>query len=668
MTDKTYVGPPIQQDNYKSATEPPHRQLVEQQILQEIRNGRYLPAQSKPALISALGAIPKPGSNQVRLINDCSRPRGNALNDLASNDPFCYQSVQDAVALITPSSFIAKCDLESAYRYVKVHPDDWTVSGISWQLSGETFERHYIDTRLCFGARKGPFIFSQLSQAVCRIMASQGFPKVICYLDDFLVVEDTYDACRASLDHLRKLLRTLGFAINYKKLVTPCKVLTFLGIEIDVNKMTLRLPEDKLRAFLEEVTKVYNAKNVSKRSLQSLCGRLAWAAQVVAGARCYVRRLLDHINRLQGPTHRTRITKDIKLDLAWWITFARTFNGSVPMLDPRKCLSVSLDACSYGAGGVFGDQFYHLPWSSWEGTSDLHINYKEVLALEPALTIWAPQWANHRVYLHIDNQTACHIIRRGTSRDRRVMQALRRCFWLAALYNISLIPIKIRGCDNGPADSASRLPESAAWKALVAAAPFAPTAHHGLVPRFPPERGISFSVPLLGPEHEIFLRNSQEIVSRLLQPAWADSSTCVTGHPLLLCSLPGTQAEACVDQAVYEHCPDRPGHPFGDPVVKNKSVSDPYFEFAAATDSRPCPLPITGRFHGPAILSGIPHGWASPCIPYARPVATSDLLSFSGPLQENPARGVRHLPVGGPQFSPRRSHLGLPSRGPGGCH
>ena len=79
--------------------------LVEKQIMEELSNGRYVMAPRKPRIISALGAVDKPSKNKIRLIHDCSRPEGSALNDLAVNWKFSYQSIQDAISIITPSCF-----------------------------------------------------------------------------------------------------------------------------------------------------------------------------------------------------------------------------------------------------------------------------------------------------------------------------------------------------------------------------------------------------------------------------------------------------------------------------------------------------------------------------------------------------------------------------------
>jgi len=67
--------------NYKSATNPSVRATEEQTIPDEIRQGNYVISTTKPMVVSALGAIPKPNSSEVRLIHDCSRPHGHAVND-----------------------------------------------------------------------------------------------------------------------------------------------------------------------------------------------------------------------------------------------------------------------------------------------------------------------------------------------------------------------------------------------------------------------------------------------------------------------------------------------------------------------------------------------------------------------------------------------------------
>ena len=70
---------PAEQHNYRSATAEPYRTKVEKQILHELNSGNYEIVSSKPPLVSALGAIPKPNTDKIRLIHDCSQPANKAV-------------------------------------------------------------------------------------------------------------------------------------------------------------------------------------------------------------------------------------------------------------------------------------------------------------------------------------------------------------------------------------------------------------------------------------------------------------------------------------------------------------------------------------------------------------------------------------------------------------
>lgn len=445
--------------NYSSATSPPHRPAVENQIITEIENHRYLIVDTQPMITSALGAIPKKDGINVRLIHDCSRPVGGAVNDFADNSPFSYQCISDAVDLLQPGHYMAKLDLKEAYRSVKTHPTNWCATGLQWTFSNQDHPSFLIDTRLPFGAKRSPYIFTELTQAVRRIMSDKYQAQTVAYLDDFLVVGKSKEECNNHLNNLMTLVRRLGFSINYGKVSAPTKRIVFLGIVLDTEKMTLELPQVKLKELETLLKQTICRQKITKRSLQSLAGKLTWASQCIYGGRYHVRRIQDKINSLSAPRHYTRVTCDMKADMWWWISFMSVFNGSVPMLEDRTSSLLYVDACPVASGAVHGDKFLYTPWASWHGSQELHINYKETLSLEPAATYWAPQWTNKKVFILCDNQAAVSIINRGTSRNRFVMDSLRRVFWLSAIYNFRLHAIYLPGRHNYVADAVSRLHE-----------------------------------------------------------------------------------------------------------------------------------------------------------------------------------------------------------------
>ena len=388
----------VEIDNYKSATNKTVFKKVECQIQEEVDNRRYVVTDKKPKIVSAIGSVPKKGSSKIRIIHDCSRPSGGAVNDLVSfEQSFKYQSLQEAIDIIKPGSYLAKVDLSNAYRVVKIHPSNYSAMGLKWTFTGHSSPTYMVDTRLSFGAKRSPQIFNDLTQAVRRMMADRGLNRVIAYLDDFLCVGDSFQECMSTMRTLMSILRTLGFHINYNKVEGPTKQLVFLGIQLCTNSMTMALPNDKIDDLKHTLNTLMRSKKVSKRFLQSVAGKLQYATQCIYGGKFHLRRILETMNTLNSPWHRTRVTLDMKADAAWWLQFMQYFNGKTCMVENRPSEPVCTDACNEAAGAFYGGECVYARWEScFPEAKNLPINYKEVLALVPAVVRWAPLWTNKK--------------------------------------------------------------------------------------------------------------------------------------------------------------------------------------------------------------------------------------------------------------------------------
>ena len=426
------------------------------QVKKEIEAGHYVICGTKPDIISPMAAIPKPDGD-VRLIHDCSRPTGKAVNDYCTTDWHQkFSRVDDAAALMTHGCFFGKIDLRSAYRSVKISSKSQHATGFKWNFGGQ--DLYLKDTRLPFGGKLSPGIFHRLTQAVKRMMERRGFNLVIVYLDDFLIIAETKEACAQALNCLVQLLRRLGFAIHWGKVIDPTNRITFLGIELDSIAMSLRLPEEKLTSFRKELHSFLQLRRVTKRQLQSLAGRLSWAAGVVKGGRVFLRRIFDKISTLKHASHRTLLGSTVRDDLFWWHTFLATFNGRSMLLDKQPIECAFTDACNEAAGGSFGVDWFYFNWDQdFPSVSAFHINEKEVLAVVLAAQRWAPLWQNKRVILYSDSSVTVACLNKGTSRNPVLMKCLRHLFWLSAAYNFHLTSRHIPGIRNIAADSASRL-------------------------------------------------------------------------------------------------------------------------------------------------------------------------------------------------------------------
>ena len=74
---------------------------------------------------------------------------------------------------------------------------------------------------------------------------------VLAYLHVFLVIEPSQQQCQIAVDRLISLLQSLGFTINWSKVVQPSQSLWFLGVEMDTVNRVLQLPRDRVSELLK---------------------------------------------------------------------------------------------------------------------------------------------------------------------------------------------------------------------------------------------------------------------------------------------------------------------------------------------------------------------------------------------------------------------------------
>ncbi len=100
---------PVHCKSYRSATCSNNRQYIEAQIVHELSHQRYIATSVKPDIVSAIGAIPKPGKpTKFRVIHDASRPARVSLNSYANPSSFSFTTVDKATKLIKPGSYMCK--------------------------------------------------------------------------------------------------------------------------------------------------------------------------------------------------------------------------------------------------------------------------------------------------------------------------------------------------------------------------------------------------------------------------------------------------------------------------------------------------------------------------------------------------------------------------------
>lgn len=455
ITDVGSEFQPACQVNHASTRH--HQKQVEAELVTQIKQGNYVVASRKPTVISALGAIPKTDGS-VRLIHDGSRPVGGAMNDYSTPDSVKFQSLQDACTLAKPGYYMAKIDLQAAYRSVPIHPENYAATGLQWTFQNAKEPVYLFDTRLPFGSNKGPAIFHRLSQAIRRCMVRQGFQGTVAYIDDFFLCAPTYDECQYWMTVLMRLVRKLGFLISWKKVVGPSQTLTFLGVEIDTKSSTVALDQNKLSQLHQELLAFSKRKRASKQQLQSLAGKLNWASNVIRGGRFFLRRIIDSTASLKQQKHKVQLSSDFHGDLHWWINFLHTFNGCAYYTSQTD--HVHVDACNAAAGVFWSGRWNYLVFDcDMQRAANLHINYKEICAVIHAVNLWSKDWQGQTVIFHTDNMVTKAVVNRGWSRNSYINSLLRKMAWTCAKANIRVKAIHVSGSINTVADTISRLHE-----------------------------------------------------------------------------------------------------------------------------------------------------------------------------------------------------------------
>lgn len=138
---------------------------------------------------------------------------------------------------------------------------------------------------------------------------------IIHYVDDFLIISKAGAA--QELHQFLNILKTLNVPYKPSKLEGPSTELTFLGIQINTNKFSASVSEEKKQKIMNLLTEWHNKKWCHKKDIQSIVGSLMWLCQVIPQGRPFVQQF---IKKLEGPHNskfRINVSGPMKADIEW---------------------------------------------------------------------------------------------------------------------------------------------------------------------------------------------------------------------------------------------------------------------------------------------------------------------------------------------------------------
>ena len=415
------------------------------------------------ARISPIDTREKKDSPDLRVIQNLSYPpEGGSVNDSIDKQEFQgravelkYPTIDDLAKIVRRKGRgckIFKRDLAKAYKQFFYCPGDIHLLGFIID------DKLYFDVTLCMGAASSALFCQKSTNMVTHIFQRWSFDNVN-YLDD-LGGADTPRWAEHAFMVLEHVLQEIGFTESPEKAVAPVEVVTFLGIQFNTRDMTLTLTKDRLHELMKLLDEWITKKRASLRDLQSLLGKLSFAANTVRAGRIFVLRLIKAISSYPKNKNRADIPPFVLGDIKWWKYYMARFDGVSLIPDyawksPKSTFAT--DACLTGCGGYSGTCCFRTEFPEFiKDDVNTYINELETLTIILAVKLWREDIRNHNVLIYCDNQVSVDIINTGKAKNSFAQECLRELCYVTATENAVVKVVFREGVRNEKADKLSR--------------------------------------------------------------------------------------------------------------------------------------------------------------------------------------------------------------------
>ena len=168
---------------------------------------------------------------------------------------FKMETIHSVADLIQPHCYMSSIDLKDTYYSVKISEEDTKYLKF---YAGKHFLKFVV---LPNGLPSGPRKFAKLTKPPIACLRIEGV-MVAIYIDDIIIIGDTYEECLIGTIKTIKLFLKLGFIIHPEKSsLQPSQEITYLGFVFNSKEMLVTLTSEK-RAKLLSLAKVFQKKIV----------------------------------------------------------------------------------------------------------------------------------------------------------------------------------------------------------------------------------------------------------------------------------------------------------------------------------------------------------------------------------------------------------------------
>ena len=295
---------------------------------------------------------------KVRITTDCA---ATGINDATYSPPFSYPSLQDGIKIVKRNCYLGKTDIG---RYFLSFPLAFDVRHLFRIIFAGIM---YMYARCCFGFTLCPYYCSTWSAEIRRWMLKFVGPCAHM-VDDWLFVGETDAHVRSLIEKACVIIMAIGFVIAMEKNEFG-QQLNYLGVLLDTVSMTCRMDPTQakgMRLQLEAYKeRIINNKLIDKGTINSVCGKLNWFAEVLQSGRIHLKSWWNY--HKHGVNLCSLGRNKLIADTEWWIgILARWENDKdacieYPMWSSSEILSNprSIYICQSDASGTDGFGYIH---------------------------------------------------------------------------------------------------------------------------------------------------------------------------------------------------------------------------------------------------------------------------------------------------------------------
>lgn len=361
------------------------------------------------------------------------------LNSVTKKDAYSLPYVSEILDNLKNAKYLSSIDLSKAFWQIPIHEPDREKTAF------------YVPGRGTFMFNVTAFGLTNAPATQQRLVDSLFMPefelKAFCYLDDVVVVSETFDEHASILLRVLEKLKKANLTVNFAKCQFFRDTLKYLGYVVDCNG--LRTDPDKVQAILNYPVPT------NRKEVKRFLGTASW-----------YRRFIPNFSTVAGPLNRLTSTKKNGPPFSW------TSEANKSFLDLKTCLikapvlacpnfdlpfEVHTDASDYGVGAMLSqvvDGVEHPVAFMSKSLSGAERNYsvteREALAVLTALEHWRCYLENGRPFTVYTDHSALKWFLSLSNPTGRLAR------WGVRLSAFDLVIKHRKGKDNIIPDSLSR--------------------------------------------------------------------------------------------------------------------------------------------------------------------------------------------------------------------